>query len=313
MNPIDTDPLAGLTVLERGWLSSNNVLVHAAPGEPGAWLVDTSHVNHAPQTLALVQHALAGRPLAAIANTHLHSDHCGGNATLQRAFGAPLSVPPGQADAVGTWDEDVLSFRLTGQRIEPFVHQAVLQPGQPVVAGGRAWEPLRAPGHDEHMLMLFDRAGGVLISADALWENGFGLVFPELQGEPGFDDVASVLDLVASLPVRVVIPGHGRPFADVGAALDRARQRLRGLRDDPARHARHALKVMVKYHLMEEREQARAELLAWAEAMPLFRELWQRFAPRGVSDMRAWINQAVHELVASGALALLPDDRVADR
>ena len=86
---MNDDPLHGLTILERGWLSSNNVLVHAASGEAGAWLVDTSHVNHAAQTLALVQHALAGRPLAAIANTHLHSDHCGGNALLQQVFGAP--------------------------------------------------------------------------------------------------------------------------------------------------------------------------------------------------------------------------------
>ena len=44
------DPLAGLTVLQRGWLSSNNVLIHPTPGEPGAVLVDASHVNHAAQT-----------------------------------------------------------------------------------------------------------------------------------------------------------------------------------------------------------------------------------------------------------------------
>jgi glyoxylase-like metal-dependent hydrolase (beta-lactamase superfamily II) len=298
------DPLSGLTVFERGWLSSNNVLVHAAPGEAGAWLVDTSHVNHAEQTLALVWHALAGRPLAAIANTHLHSDHCGGNATLQRAFGVPLAVPPGHAEAVSAWDESQLTYRLTGQRIEAFQHQAVLQPGQPVVAGGREWELLTAPGHDPHMLMLFDRANGVLVSADALWENGFGLVFPELQGEPGFDDVAAVLDLIAALPVRVVVPGHGRPFDDVGAALDRARERLRGMRSDPARHARHALKVMVKYHLMEEREQDLSSLLDWAETLPLFCELWQRFAPRGLPSTRAWVEQSVRELAASGALAL---------
>src|SRR5690606_6700204 len=75
--------LNGLTVLERGWLSSNNVLIHAAPGEPGAVLVDSGHVVHAEQTVALVRHALrAGEPLVRVVNTHLHSDHCGGNAAL---------------------------------------------------------------------------------------------------------------------------------------------------------------------------------------------------------------------------------------
>ena len=31
--PSTLDPLAGLTVLERGWLSSNNILIHAADVE----------------------------------------------------------------------------------------------------------------------------------------------------------------------------------------------------------------------------------------------------------------------------------------
>jgi hypothetical protein len=139
------------------------------------------------------------------------------------------------------------------------------------------------------MVMLFDRAQGVLLSADALWENGFGLVFPELEGEPAFDDVGEVLDAIAALPVRLVVPGHGRPFDDVSGALERARSRLQGLRSDPARHARHALKVLVKYHVMEEREQALDALLDWAEATPLLRGLWLRHPPAGVASARAWV------------------------
>ena len=39
--PADHPALSGITVLERGWLSSNNIVVHAADDEPGALLVDT--------------------------------------------------------------------------------------------------------------------------------------------------------------------------------------------------------------------------------------------------------------------------------
>lgn len=296
------DPLSGLDVFERGWLSSNNLLIHAAPGEQGAVLVDTGHLNHAPQTVALVRHALAGRPIQRVVNTHLHSDHCGGNASLQRAFDVPVHIPPGQADAVRDWRQSDLSYEGTGQRIERFEAQGLLQPGDTLVAGGREWQVLAAPGHDPHSVMLFDAGHGVLVSADALWEHGFGVVFPEIEGEPGFDDVGEVLEAIAALPVRVVIPGHGAPFGDVTAALERARVRLKGLKADPARHARHALKVLIKYHVMEEGSQAAQALTAWALGTPMLVGLWDRFPPSGVRSAQAWIEATVGELVAGGAL-----------
>lgn len=299
---MSVDALDGLSVLERGWLSSNNLLIHPARGEPGALLVDTGHVNHAAQTEALVRHALRGAPLARIVNTHLHSDHCGGNATLQRAFGAPLAIPPGEAAAVRAWDEAALSYRATGQRIERFAPDTTLVPGEAFVAGGREWQVLAAPGHDPHSVILFDAAHGVLVSADALWQQGFGVVFPEVAGEPGFDDVGATLELIAGLPVRVVVPGHGAPFTDVGAALQRARARLAGMQADPARHAKHALKVLLKYHLMEEGAQALEPLLAWAEATPLLRSLWALYPPPGAALPRDWVMQVLEELVAGGAL-----------
>ena len=294
--------LAGLGVFERGWLSSNNVLVHAAPGEDGAVLIDTGHVNHAAQTLALVRHALQGLPLARIVNTHLHSDHCGGNALLQRELGAPAVVPPGHAEAVRLWDESALTYRASGQLIDRFDAAHTVQPGQSWIAGGREWQALAAPGHDEHSLIYFDREHGVLISADALWENGFGAVFPEMVGEPGFDDVGAVLDLIESLPVRIVVPGHGRPFTDVAGALARARRRLAGFKADPARHLHHAAKVLLKYHLMEMREQSQADLQRWAAATPLVVGLWERQA-RPETSAQAWLEHLVGELVAQGALA----------
>ena len=45
-----------LLVLERGWLSSNNVLFFE--GDEAA-LIDSGYVTHAGQTVALLEHALA--------------------------------------------------------------------------------------------------------------------------------------------------------------------------------------------------------------------------------------------------------------
>ena len=294
--------LQGLTVLERGWLSSNNVLIHPAPGEAGAVLVDTSHVNHAAQTVALVRHALAGAPLARIVNTHLHSDHCGGNAALREAFGSPVFVPPGLSRAVREWDGAVLNYADIGQRCTRFAADGELESGSAFTAGGRRWEVLGAPGHDPDSVMLFDRAHGVLISADALWEDGLGVIFPELEGRSGFAEAQAVLALIESLPVRVVIPGHGAPFTDVAGALARARSRLVAQQADPARHARHAVKVLVKYHLMEEGRQSEADFAAWAARTPFLERVWARNG-RGYADSALqWAQRLADELVAVGVL-----------
>lgn len=299
------EALRGLTVLERGWLSSNNVLIHPAPGEPGAVMVDTSHVNHAEQTLALVARVLdglGGVPLAAIVNTHLHSDHCGGNAALQAAYGAPEWVAPGKRGAVQRWDPQRLTIEAMGQRCARFHVDSETSIDRPLRAGGCDWEILPAPGHDPDSVMLFDRSNGVLISADALWEDNFGVVFPEVAGQPGFDDVGTVLDQIESLLLRVVIPGHGRPFTEVGGALGRARSRLARFRADPSCHARHAAKVLIKYHLMEVGEQVWDALLRWVTITPLLAEspLSQRVGTSPAPEV--WAQALIREMMAAGAL-----------
>lgn len=301
MNLRDHPALTGLSVLERGWLSSNNVLIHPQGDEAGAVLVDSGHVAHAAQTVALVAHALRGAPLERIVNTHLHSDHCGGNAALQRAFGAVVITPPGQAEAVRRWDEAALSYTPLGQRCERFVLHATLSPGEVLHAGGRRFEVLAAPGHDPESVMLFDASHGLLVSADALWENGFGVVFPELEGASAFDDVAAVLHLIERLPVVLVVPGHGRPFTDVTAALARARARLASFVDDPQRHARYAAKALISYHLMEVQGETLAQLRAWVGGTPCLTRVWERAGRAEAGSPEAWGEALARELVARGA------------
>ncbi len=296
----DHPALQGLAVLQRGWLSSNNVLLHG-PGD-AAVLVDSGHVVHAAQTLALVQRALGGKALAGIVNTHLHSDHCGGNASLQAATGCRITVPAASFEAVQAWDEDRLSYRHSGQRCQRFSVDAALAPGQGLVVGARRWQALAAPGHDPDSLLLFEAEQGLLISADALWEDGFGVVFPELQGDPGFDDVAAVLDLIESLGACCVIPGHGAPFMDVAGALHRARMRLASFRADPARHRRHGIKVLVKYHLMEEQQQSWPDFLHWFTSTPLSQVIWWQLG-RPEGSMAAFCEHVVQELLRGGVLA----------
>jgi glyoxylase-like metal-dependent hydrolase (beta-lactamase superfamily II) len=292
-------PPDDIRLLERGWLSSNNILLFE-DDTGSALLVDTGYVAHAEQTVALVDQALGRRRLVRILNTHLHSDHCGGNAALARHHGASIQVPAAEFEAASTWDEERLSFKATGQRCARFLPSAALQPGQTIRHGRRCWEVLGAPGHDPHALMLFDAQDGWLISADALWENGFGVIFPELVGEPGFEDVRATLAQIRRLGARHVIPGHGGVFSDVPAALDRAEARLAAFEQDPLRHAWYAAKVLVKFHLLEKRALPLADLQAWLDQTPYFGLVYQRHF--GQHPWPAWKADVLEALLKSGAL-----------
>lgn len=291
---------AGVTVFERGWLSSNNVLF---VGRNDIALVDTGYVTHSEQTLALVESVVGDRPLDRVLNTHLHSDHCGGNAALQASYPAlSIEIPPGEADAVAKWDEAALSYAATGQRCPRFRFDSLLVPGNDCVLGDTVWEVHAAPGHDPHSIILFEPATRTLISADALWENGFGVAFPELAGEPSFGEVAATLDLIESLRPDQVIPGHGRMFFDAPGSLAVARRRLEGLARDPPKHALHAMKVLIKFKLLELQVTTRGSIGTWVKATPYFESIRARFFP--TQNLQEMCDQLLDDLATSKAASI---------
>ena len=291
--PIPLPPT--LTVFERGWLSSNNVLFDDGDAVS---IVDTGYDLHAEQTLALVERARAGRPLTRIVNTHLHSDHAGGNARLREAHGCTIAIPRGLAGAVARWDTDALSYAATNQPCRRFMYDALIADGDALTLGGLRWQVLAAPGHDVHMVMLFNADHGVLISADALWEHGFGAIFPEIEGESGFAEQRAALALIERCAPRVVIPGHGAPFTDVAAALARAQARLAALSADPARNARQVARALIKFWLLECRTVPLDTLVAHFAAARYLTLINERYFRQ---PFDAFIRRCVAELAAAGA------------
>jgi glyoxylase-like metal-dependent hydrolase (beta-lactamase superfamily II) len=290
---------AGLRVFERGWLSSNNVLFDGGR-EHESVLVDSGYCTHSAQTVALVRAALGARSLHRIVNTHLHSDHCGGNDALQREFGCAIDVPSGEVEKVDRWDESALTYRDTGQNCPRFVRSGAVQDGDEIRCGSMWWKVIAAPGHDPESVVLHQPELRLLISADALWQNGFGVVFPEIEGVDAFDIVRQTLERLSELPVDWVIPGHGAPFQGIAAALTRAHSRLDGFLADPSRHARHAAKVLIKFRLLEIQTVARTELLAWTEATRYMRLTHARHFD--ALPFQSWVAGLLEELAASGAI-----------
>ncbi len=285
----------GIQVIERGWLSANNVLLFDGPE---ATLVDSGYVTHAAQTVALVGEVLGGRRLARLINTHSHSDHIGCNAAVQRAFDCRIGVPEGMAGAVARWDEEALLLSVAAQQGEPFQADFTLAPGEGLVMGGLDWQALPAPGHDMDALVFHAPDARLLISGDALWRDGFGILFAEVIGAGGgIAAVRETLEAIARLPVDVVIPGHGAPFVEVDDALRAAFARLQAFEQDGARMARNAIRACFTFMLLEQRSIDLDALPAYLDEVHLYREANRRFLGLSPDALATWL---VGELERAG-------------
>lgn len=286
----------GVHVFERGWLSSNCIFFD--DGQTSS-LVDSGYSTHSRQTLDLLASRLGARPLDFLVNTHLHSDHCGGNAALQAQFVDLLTlIPPGQSALVKAWDPVGLFYTPTGQLCPRFKFDQTLQSGAHIQLGMQTWDIYAAGGHDPHAMIFFEPVSRVLISADALWQSGFGVIFPELEGIDAFADVAATLDLIEHLNPGLVIPGHGSIFEYTPKIMATARQKLDGFAENPVKLARHGAKVLLKFKLLERQRLLVSEFIHWANNTPCLVQYQRKFF--GKVDFDSWIEKLCLELVRAG-------------
>ena len=292
---------AQIHVFVRDWLSSNNIVLRSPDGHV---LIDTGYVRHAPLTLALLRtpRGLGDDPLAKIVNTHCHSDHIGGNATIQRAYGCPIALPEGEAPLIERWDTKALWLDYAGQHADRFAFDEILRAGTTHEWGNLEWRALAAPGHDMGALVFFNPEHRILVSGDALWANGFGLVMPRAIEPAAVPATRATLDMIAALDARVVIPGHGEVFTDVAGALERAYARIAAFEAHDARVARHALKVLLMFGLLDRQSMPLADLPDYVERVAIYRDINDaclRLAPGELADM------LVRELVRGGAVKVV--------
>ena len=285
-------------VFVRDWLSANHVVLRSPDG---AVVIDSGYGKHAPLTLALVasRMGLDGAPLATLVNTHCHSDHMGGNAALRRAYGCRIAVPEGEAPLVAAWDERTLLLEYCDQRAERFDVDEILRPGTIKVWGGLEWRLVAAPGHDMGALVFFNDEHGILISGDALWQNGYGFVMPPDIDPAALPATRATLETVARLRARIVIPGHGEPFTEVDAALERAFRRTDAFEADPLKLARHAVKVVLVFALLDQERMPLASLPEYVARVGIYRDFNARFFRLPAATLA---EQLVGELERAGAV-----------
>lgn len=286
-------------VIIRDWLNANHIVLI---GRQRTVLIDSGYGRDSAQTLSRVDEVLAGRPLDWLVNTHCHSDHMGGNAAVRNAHRCRVSIPRDEAPLIDAWDEQALWLSYADQRCERFSFDDTVAPGDEFDWGDLHWCAIAAPGHDMAALMFFCEEAGVLISGDALWENGFGILLPGSDRDARLAATRATLENIARLPVRTVIPGHGQPFTDVGAALERSLQRLAAFERDELRMVRHVLKVMFVFSLMDRRRLPVDELADYLNSVPLYADFNRQYLNL---DRTALADLIVGDLERSGAVRRL--------
>lgn len=201
----------------------NSVVVE--DGHGGALLVDTGlDDSHARKLLRALEET--GLTPVAILNTHSHADHHGGNAFILRKFPElPVYAPPVESAIIN--DPMLEPLYLFGACPPPELRTKFLlappSPAQPIRSGvqrlgGVTVELIDVPGHAVQMYAV--RVGELLYAADAL--NGPDNLHkhPLIFCVDSVQQKASARKLGELDGIRVVLPGHGEPAADLRALAE---------------------------------------------------------------------------------------------
>ena len=291
---------SGVTVIERGWLNCNQIVLTSIERNV---LVDSGYGRHAEATIGYVAAALENAPLHWLINTHCHSDHMGGNRAVRARYACRVTIPVGEVKHVVPWTEQSCWAEEMDQYAEEFAFDDTMSAGDTFDGGGLDWQACAAPGHDMDALIFFAPAARILITGDALWERGMGFVWPQqlhdTHGNPFIHAARAALDAIEALNPAIVVPGHGAPFSNIASALQDARGKLTAFERDPAKNARHAAKSLFVFALLDKREMKVADVPAYFESVPVYRRMREEFQLGSNDDFAA---RMLTELLAAKAL-----------
>lgn len=148
-----------------------------------------------------------------ILNTHLHLDHCFGNAWAAERYGI---LPMAHKD-----DETLLArmgeqARMFGLPFEVKTEKlgGYLKDDDVLMLGENEIKVIHTPGHSRGGVCFYIPSAGWLISGDSLFEGSIGRT--DLEGGSYATLIKSITERLMTLPEETVVyPGHG-PYTTIG-------------------------------------------------------------------------------------------------
>lgn len=219
----------------EGW-----TLVDSGLGLPADEAALTAGLDAAGAVVEAIEHVVL---------THAHPDHIGLSGWVVAASGAPVTMLESEDQALfRVWDpaggpepfdalsamyaahglttEQVGNVRAITERIRHVLRlpprEAVrtVRDGETLRLGAHEYRVVWTPGHsDYHMVLLRD--DGLLLAGDHVLPH----ITPNIGWYPlnrpnPLQDYYEALAKVRDLPATLVLPGHGRPFADLAGRVD---------------------------------------------------------------------------------------------
>ncbi len=146
-------------------------------------------------------------------NTHLHLDHCFGNAWVAEHYGILPMAHEDDEMLLARMEEQArmfgLPFEVKAQELGGY-----LKDGDMLTLGEYEIKVIHTPGHSRGGVCFYIPSAGWLISGDSLFEGSIGRT--DLEGGEYATLIKSIQEKLMSLPENTIVyPGHG-PYTSIG-------------------------------------------------------------------------------------------------
>jgi quinoprotein relay system zinc metallohydrolase 2 len=225
-----TGALALMTHHNEGAIANLGFVI----GDHAVAVIDTGGSGHEGRSLVAAIRARTTKPIRYVINTHVHPDHVFGNAAFENEAAPPIFVGhrnlPQALAARGRFYLD--TFRrsmgddlMAEVKIIPptlaVADQVTLDLGGRALAI-RAWRT----AHTDNDLTVWDETSGTLFAGDLVVTRHVPVLDGSILGW------LAVMDDLALIPAKRVVPGHGPVIDDWPTALQAQRRYLQQLTQD---------------------------------------------------------------------------------